>query len=298
MKNVRWSVAAILVLSLMFSAGCSEDDNPVDGGTTPVQFNDLNSSQKDSVAVEYFAGNIVGAESIANDGIEALTSGEFSAFSASSTNPRGPIAEVAIAPEGWSGPNATGWYTFDTSSLPFVTEISLRWTPDLWADDYSGDPATKVEVNEQIDFTDTETQGSIMFRTEWWVGTNEARDLVSGASGTDITLTGDGSFDYSVDVSWSDVTVALDDYAGSYTSDGSFSFVDPEQGQVISLQNLHSEFTFIVDGSGTGSGSIASIELIRYVFDVFVPENLERTGRYYLLSEGWAVPHEFVIGIE
>ncbi|MCB2197907.1 hypothetical protein KQI63_00785 [bacterium] len=297
-QNSRVMMAVFLVL-LVIVAGCSEDDNPVDGGDTgqTVEFSDLNASQRDSVAVEMFAGSVVSAEAAANSGSQSLVNGEYFGGGFVAAGIKGPVANVSEAPEGWDGPDASGWYSYDVSTNPFLSELTVRWTPDLWADDYMGEPATRIEVIQQIDFSGSEAEGSLSLRNEWWTGINDERTLVEGSTSNEISASGDGAIEFSNTVSWEAVTVALDDYAGNYHTTGSYSFFDPEAGQVISLEELYSDFVFIADGSGTGGAGVASVELIRYEFDAVVEGSFERTGRYYLLSENWAIAHEFTISM-
>ena len=299
MKQIFRLTTGILLAGALIFAGCSEDDNPVDGGNNnqPVDFGDLNAEQQDSVAVQMFAGSVVSAETAASSGSEALVTGEFAGGPMLAPGMKGPVANVADAPEGWTGPDAEGWYTFDGGFNPFLTELTVRWTPDLWASDYNGDPATRIEVNQQIDLSNQQTDESISLRVQWWAGINDARTLVEGGISNDVTITGEAAVDFNNSVTWDAVTVAMDDYAGNYHTTGNYSFFDPEAGEVISLQDLFSDFEFVADGSGTGNAGVASVELIRYEFDAVVEGSYERTGRYYLLTENWAIAHEFTIGM-
>lgn len=297
-KMARWTTAVLLTTAVIF-AGCSDDDdNPVDGGNSgTVEFSDLNAAQRDTIAVQMFAGSVVSAEATASSASQSLLSGEFYGGFGVALDIKGPVANVDEAPEGWTGPDASGWYSYDVSMNPFLSEFTMRWTPDLWADDYMGEPATRIEVNQRIDFSSTEAEGSLTMVIEWWTGINDDRTLVEGGISNEVSASAQGSVDFNNSVSWDAVTVAADDYAGNYHTTGSYAFVDEVEGGVISMDDLFSDFEFVADGSGTGSAGVASVELIRYEFDAVVQGSFERTGRYYLLSENWQIAHEFTIGM-
>lgn len=294
MKNSRMFVLALAMLASIGFIACSKDsgnDNPSGPGDNTTSFNDLTPAQRDSVAIDFFAGMTVEGEATAQAAIEALESGDIGGFSVGDT-PKGPVRQLSAPPDGWTGPDGSGWYMYDTQ-MPFITEYKVRWTPDIWSDSYTGDPITKIEVVQNFDFTDQQSGQSMSIANSWWAEMNDDRSMVDGAISTSVDAPDAGTFNFSV--AWNHVTVAQDDYAGNYETTGSFSFVDPETGDQINMRDLASEFSFVADGSGTGSGSVAGVEVIRYEFDAIVAGSSERTGRYYLLSEGWQVAHEFTI---
>ena len=298
MKKNRLLITAILMLvALLMFSGCSDDDNPVESNNATKSFDDLNASQRDSVAVGYFARNVVLVESGAEIGIASILDGEFGGMYKNGHEiiPKGPVASVAEAPEGWSGPDGDGWYSMDVSEVEFITYYKLRWTPDVWADTYTGEPVTRLEQMHQSDLGYLSPEIEFLMDYDSWIAINDTRDLVEGGNVTSVTMSGDGAFDYEVSVSFDHVTVDPEDHAGNYQSSGNFVFVDANTGDVISMRNLDSEYSFIADGSGTGNASISGVEVIRYEFDAIVEGSIARTGRYYLLSEGWAIAHEFSI---
>ncbi len=179
-------------------------------------------------------------------------------------------------PPPWQGPET--FETPDGSSLPWywyemevqdTAEVDtmlflLMLTPDEWAD-------TMVTFVNKVEIW-------LMYTIEETVWFHFALEMDSG----DTHISGFWQWHYQdtwLKYAFTDMATEYGDYSGSIAITTSNNI------------NLAANFTFNVDGSGTGSGSYQEIEFVRYTFYA-LPADPYR-GYYTLASEGWEVEHLF-----
>lgn len=183
-------------------------------------------------------------------------------------------------PEGWEGPDANGWYTYDHYSTYY---FSVRFSPgDPWAID----TATFWQVEWKMEYYDTTYQFKWYARCAY---ANEGADIahIEGEWKLDFHyVAGEYNLSYMWKLSYDNVAVALDDYSGHFLLECSYPYISPTTGQ-LETATLTGEFTFESSGEGTGYIAAGGTEVVRYTF------NCISGGNYTLLYENWATQHPF-----
>ncbi len=97
----------------------------------------------------------------------------------------------------------------------------------------------------------------------------------------------DYGYQSGVSYTWSNVSLVEGDYTGSFATSMTYPLQDGLNGVLMVV--VTTQMDFIADGSGTGSGSIAGEEYVRFIFDAAVDETIP--GVYTLKSEDWEIEH-------
>jgi hypothetical protein len=299
MKKTKWlTFILVLMLAAVFVVGCPEDDdddsNPVGPGAGDISGDEMTEAQMTEVAEDAMAANAQASIQTAFGMRQAFMGG--SLFSANPINPEiiKNYTILADPPEGWTGPDADGWYT--ETGVGEGEVFKIRITPDVWNEAHAGEDVTKIEYLMQMSYD--AGGGVIDIIWSYWGEVNGDRTLLNGASeySYDFILEIEGQnygYESSVSYTWSDVSLVEGNYSGSFASSMLYPLVGDMGG--FMMVAVTTQMDFIADGSGTGSGTIAGEEYVRFVFDAAA--NNQIAGHYTLKSEDWGTEHPITFWI-
>lgn len=187
----------------------------------------------------------------------------------------------------WWGPDGSGWYYlyWNTSGIIYPDSAGSDTTNYswLWKIKFSPTVVAPDTVEWYWTYSDTSTayfeyHGKVMHDYDalhikgfWTWG------VYSPAS-----------YDFTWSFTFDSVSIAANDYQGHYTL--TCSNWPCYTGSGYELGTLTGDYRFNVDGSGTGSLSLNSTEVVRYVFYAM---SADTRGYYTLLAESWATQHSF-----
>ncbi|MBI4727829.1 hypothetical protein HY768_11545 [candidate division TA06 bacterium] len=188
----------------------------------------------------------------------------------------------------WWGPDATGWYYLywnaiggivhpdsagsDTTNYAWLWKINFYHKPDApdsveWYWTYSDTFAAYFSYHGKVMYD----HDGLHIKGFWTWGVYTP-----------------ASYDFSWSFTFDSISTATNDYQGHYNF--TCNNWPCYTGSGYELVALTGDYRFNVDGSGAGSLSLNSTEVVRYVFYAM---SAATRGYYTLAAESWATQHSF-----